>query len=79
MENMFIAFFEFLGETNAFIQWSALWLLWGVYFLAVWPFRLVNRFFRSRNIKNAGWPSNPLMDADGDINHPSKDDEQSNA
>jgi hypothetical protein len=30
-----------------------------------YPFRLVNRFVRARNIKNAGWPPEHL-DADGD-------------
>ena len=30
-------------------------------------FMITNRFFRSRNIKNSGWPTNPNMDADGDL------------
>jgi hypothetical protein len=31
----------------------------------VYPFKIVNRWIRSRNIKNAGWPPAHL-DADGD-------------
>jgi hypothetical protein len=30
------------------------------------PFTLFNRWVRSRNIKNAGWPP-PYVDADGDL------------
>jgi hypothetical protein len=31
---------------------------------------MFNRWLRSRNIARHGWPTNPLMDADGDIIHP---------
>ena len=45
-------------------------LLWIGYCLVTLPlrltFRLANRFIRSRNIKNAGWPPAHL-DADGDV------------
>lgn len=30
-----------------------------------YPCKMLNRFFRSRNVKNAGWPP-PHLDADGD-------------
>lgn len=33
--------------------------------IIIWPFRIVNRWIRSRNIKNAGWPPD-YCDADGD-------------
>jgi hypothetical protein len=33
-------------------------------YVLVLPFKLVNRFIRSRNIKNQGWPPSHL-DADG--------------
>lgn len=36
-----------------------------VFRLAVSPLNLVNRYIRSRNIRNAGWPPN-YLDADGD-------------
>ncbi len=31
-----------------------------------WPFRLVNRYLRSRNIAARGWPPE-YLDADGDL------------
>ena len=31
---------------------------------------IINRMLRSRNIRLQVWPTNPLMDADGDIVHP---------
>lgn len=37
-------------------------------------FRAYNRSLRARNIAARGWPTNPLMDADGDIVHPEKAD-----
>jgi hypothetical protein len=43
----------------------------GVVRLAVWPFRLVNRWFRHLNIKAHGWPP-PHVDADGDVVMPPK-------
>lgn len=33
--------------------------------LLAWPFRLINRWIRHRNIAKAGWPPN-YLDADGD-------------
>lgn len=41
-----------------------------VYLLVKAPFFVLNRFLRHRDIKAHGWPTNPLMDADGDIVHP---------
>ena len=32
-------------------------------------FRAYNRHCRTKNIAAHGWPTNPLMDADGDIVH----------
>jgi len=37
-----------------------------LYWLAAWPFRLVNRWIRHRNIVAKGWPP-PHLDADGDF------------
>lgn len=37
-----------------------------VYSMAAWPFRIMNHWIRSRNIKNAGWPPSHL-DGDGDF------------
>ena len=76
MTEVFIAFFEFLSDAHIFIQWSALWLLWGVFAVINIPFRIINRICRSINIRNAGWPENPLMDADGDICHPDKEKDE---
>lgn len=36
------------------------------------PFRMLNRYLRSRNIAAHGWPR-PPMDADGDIVLPKED------
>lgn len=35
-----------------------------------WSWMAYNRFLRSKNIAARGWPTAPLMDADGDIVHP---------
>lgn len=40
-------------------------ILWTGYCVAALPFPIINRYFRTRNIKNAGWPPAHL-DADGD-------------
>lgn len=37
---------------------------------------VINRIIRHLNIRSAGWPSAPLMDADGDIVHPKEDDDE---
>lgn len=37
---------------------------------ARYAFLAWNRHCRSKNIALRGWPTNPLMDADGDIVHP---------
>ena len=49
-------------------------IICAVYYTLKTPYLVWNRFLRSRNIKHHGWPSNPLMDADGDIIHPEKSD-----
>ena len=41
-----------------------------VYWAIKLPFIAFRLFIRSRNIAKHGWPTNPLMDADGDIVHP---------
>lgn len=64
-----------------FLAWSALWLGWGLPFVVnvignvmIYPFRLWRRAIRSRDIQAQGWPPHPLMDADGDIIHPPKEE-----
>jgi len=40
-------------------------IIFGTVNFCCWPFQLVNRWIRSRNIKNAGWPPTHL-NADGE-------------
>jgi hypothetical protein len=53
--------YAFMGEH----PWLTFFLALIAGQIAVWPFRLVNRYIRHRNIKAAGWPPKHL-DADGD-------------
>lgn len=64
-----------------FLAWCALWLIWAIVPLA-WvvmtiilaPFRYINRrdarAERTKRILAHGWPTQDLMDADGNIVHP---------
>ncbi len=45
-----------------------------IYYAVKQPFWVMNRFFRSRNIKHHGWPPAPI-DADGDVVWPKGDDQ----
>lgn len=45
----------------------------GLFGLLTWPFRLVNRLFRHRNIVAQGWPPQ-YCDADGDAVDLDEDD-----
>lgn len=47
----------------------------GLLVLAAWsgPWSVFRRVIRSFDIQAHGWPTAPLMDADGDIIHPKKD------
>lgn len=58
--------YEFMGEHQVLTVILA--LIAGS--VAIWPFRLVNRWIRHRNIVARGWPTHPQMDADGDIVEP---------
>ena len=40
-----------------------------------YPFSLIHRWIRHRNIVAKGWPTMPNMDADGDIVHPENNEE----
>lgn len=64
---------EFAGN-HPFLAWCALWGIWPICGIFTTPFnvafRSYNRHCRSKNIATRGWPTNPLMDADGDIIHP---------
>jgi hypothetical protein len=51
------------------------WCVAGLaYKVARLPYLMLNRWLRHRNIVAHGWPTHPLMDADGDIVHPPKED-----
>lgn len=58
--------------TSSFWAWAGISI--GVGSIFTFIFRCWNRWLRSRNIAAQGWPSAHLMDADGDIVHPKKDD-----
>ena len=70
-------FFAFAGE-HPFLTWCLAWAIFPICSALTAPFRYAfkayNRKVRSRNIAAHGWPTNPLMDADGDIVHPKQDD-----
>ena len=52
--------------------WLAFCAIVAVYYAIKLPFTAFRLCIRSRNIAKNGWPTNPLMDADGDIVHPTK-------
>jgi hypothetical protein len=64
---------SFAGD-HPFLAWCLAWSIWPVYYVAIAPFGLIKRYLRSRDIQRHGWPKNPLMDADGDIVRPEKED-----
>lgn len=61
--------------SNPFLTWLLAWGLWPVCWMLTnvltapfaYAFRAYNRKKRSANISSQGWPTNPNMDADGDI------------
>lgn len=60
------------------LSWFLAWGLWPVCWatsaILTTPFnaalRAYGRYLRAKNIRARGWPTAPLMDADGDIVHP---------
>lgn len=58
-----ISQFTQLADRHWFLAFIAMIL---VYEVAIWPFRLINRWIRHRNIATAGWPPS-YVDADGDM------------
>jgi hypothetical protein len=62
-------FYAFAGEHPVFVFLLAWLLCWTM----SWPFRLVNRWIRHRNIAAKGWPPFHL-DADGDTRSFDEDD-----
>lgn len=70
-------FLAFASE-HPFTAWLLSWIVIPIGLTVVKvigiPFYLAsasyNRHLRSLNIRARGWPTNPLMDADGDIVHP---------
>lgn len=71
------SFYAFASE-NPFLTWFLAWGIWPVCSMItsvltaplVCALNAYNRSLRARNIRIHGWPSSPLMDADGDIVHP---------
>ncbi|TJW14347.1 MAG: hypothetical protein E5W82_10235 [Mesorhizobium sp.] len=70
-------FYNFAGAhpvVTFFLAWGIWPVCWTVQIVLTVPFRLAfaayNRRLRSLNIRAHGWPTSPLMDADGDIVHP---------
>lgn len=70
-------FFTFAGAhpvVTFFLAWGIWPICWTVQAVLMAPFsfafKAYNRRLRSINIRTHGWPTNPLMDADGDIVHP---------
>jgi len=51
--------------------WLTFFMFWILCWTVTVPFKLMwfawNRYLRSKNIQAHGYPTNPLMDADGDI------------
>lgn len=72
---------KFAGE-HWFLTWCLAWGIWPICWTATsvlsapfrYPYLAYNRRLRSLNIRARGWPTAPLMDADGDIVHPPKDE-----
>ena len=71
-------FFQFASE-NPWLTWALAWGIWPVAQVLVAPFKYgfqaYNRRLRSQNIARRGWPTQSLMDADGDIVHPPENEE----
>ncbi|HEX5933761.1 MAG TPA: hypothetical protein VFY63_06320 [Pseudorhizobium sp.] len=72
---------QFAGE-HPFLTWCLAWSIWPVCSMVgkilsapfFYPYLAYKRHLRSADIRARGWPTAPLMDADGDIVHPPKDD-----
>ncbi|TIW26537.1 MAG: hypothetical protein E5V63_13250 [Mesorhizobium sp.] len=70
-------FYTFAGGhpiTTFFLAWGIWPVCWTTQAVLTAPFRFAflayNRRLRSLNIRAQGWPTNPMMDADGDIVQP---------
>jgi hypothetical protein len=50
--------------------WVWLGITWGISGLIRWVYRFYCRTLRAANIRRHGYPSGPLIDADGDVVHP---------
>ncbi len=71
--------FYAFATAQPFLTWCLALGIWVIPWVIAIPFsffiKAYNRHLRSRNIKINGWPDHPLMDADGDIVHPPRGDE----
>ncbi|MEO1208436.1 MAG: hypothetical protein AAFX78_02740 [Cyanobacteria bacterium J06638_20] len=76
MVSFFTGFWSLAIERPFLAFCIALIMLAAVSSICSLVFRMWNRLMRSRNIAQQGWPTNPLMDADGDIIHPRITDEE---
>lgn len=64
--------------SNPFLTWCLAWLVWPITWMITailttpfnMAFKAYNRKKRAENIRAHGYPTTPLMDADGDIIHP---------
>ena len=62
--------YQFMGDhpiVTVLLAWCAAEVLTAPF---KYGFKAYNRRCRSENIKAKGWPSNPNMDADGDLIYP---------
>lgn len=72
-------FYAFASE-NPFLTWFLAWAIFPVCSMIAtiltapfrFPYLAYKRRLRSGDIQSRGWPTAPLMDADGDIVHPDK-------
>ena len=59
--------FDF-AKDSPFVALLMVWIIaWAFTRPFAYAFKAYNRRMRSRNIAARGWPTNPRMDADGDI------------
>lgn len=63
------------ASDHPFAAFCMLWIVgWVISVIVTQPLRFWNRWLRHKNIAAHGWPEPPL-DADGNVVHPPKDDD----
>lgn len=76
--------YDFMGE-HWFLTWCLAWLIWPILIVTKavltapfsYPYNAYKARLRAMNIAIHGWPTAPLMNADGDIVHPPKEEKKS--